>query len=213
MVSRVYFFIPNIIGYLRVALAVAAFVSSFSNHYVFFVCYAISEILDAVDGHAARYFNQASRYGAVLDMVTDRCATTALIMILGYFYREFILGFILIVALDITSHYAHLYSTLVRRVTSHKTISEKQSPLLRVYYSNRLVLGSLCLGNEAFFLLLYLAHFTLGSMIPGLGVPLVHLLIYVAAVPMSIKQLMNVVQLWQAAVDIVEIDEQERKKA
>jgi len=37
------------------------------------VAYCVSQLLDAVDGHAARYLGQASKFGAVLDMVTDRC--------------------------------------------------------------------------------------------------------------------------------------------
>jgi len=72
-----------------VLLAITAFYVSFTDYKIFFVCYALSEILDAVDGHAARAFGQctpylssihkstfqfsASRFGAVLDMVTDRC--------------------------------------------------------------------------------------------------------------------------------------------
>ena len=36
------------------------------------VAYCVSQLLDAVDGHAARYLGQASKFGAVLDMVTDR---------------------------------------------------------------------------------------------------------------------------------------------
>ncbi|KAF9435240.1 hypothetical protein BGZ76_006655 [Entomortierella beljakovae] len=38
--------------------------------------YSISQLLDAVDGHAARYFNQCSKFGAVLDMVTDSSLTS-----------------------------------------------------------------------------------------------------------------------------------------
>jgi len=37
--------------------------------------YGISCLLDAVDGQAARALGQTSKFGAVLDMVTDRCAT------------------------------------------------------------------------------------------------------------------------------------------
>ena len=39
------------------------------------VLYCISSLLDAVDGQAARALGQSSKFGAVLDMVTDRCAT------------------------------------------------------------------------------------------------------------------------------------------
>ena len=36
------------------------------------VLYFVSCILDAVDGQAARALGQTSKFGAVLDMVTDR---------------------------------------------------------------------------------------------------------------------------------------------
>jgi CDP-diacylglycerol--inositol 3-phosphatidyltransferase len=35
--------------------------------------YGVSCLLDAVDGQAARALGQTSKFGAVLDMVTDRC--------------------------------------------------------------------------------------------------------------------------------------------
>lgn len=34
--------------------------------------YGVSCLLDAIDGHAARLLGQTSRFGAVLDMITDR---------------------------------------------------------------------------------------------------------------------------------------------
>ena len=36
------------------------------------VCYILSGFLDAFDGHAARAFNQSTKFGAMLDMLTDR---------------------------------------------------------------------------------------------------------------------------------------------
>lgn len=59
-------------GYSRIVLA------CFSLHYMPFhpkycaTTYLISELLDAVDGQAARALGQTSKFGAVLDMVTDR---------------------------------------------------------------------------------------------------------------------------------------------
>lgn len=35
--------------------------------------YWLSAFLDAFDGMAARAFNQSTKFGAVLDMVSDRC--------------------------------------------------------------------------------------------------------------------------------------------
>jgi CDP-diacylglycerol--inositol 3-phosphatidyltransferase len=42
-------------------------------------------------------------------MVTDRSSTAALLAVLAYFYPDLILVFAFLIALDITSHYAHLY--------------------------------------------------------------------------------------------------------
>jgi len=61
-------------GYTRVILAALAM--HYMNYHPKYstVAYCVSQLLDAVDGHAARYLGQASKFGAVLDMVTDRYA-------------------------------------------------------------------------------------------------------------------------------------------
>lgn len=196
---------------MRIALAVVAFTYAMTDHRVFFACYLLSEVLDALDGHAARYFNQSTKFGAVLDMVTDRCSTSCLILVLGYFYPQYMGFFLFFVSLDITSHYAHLYSSLSRG-KGHKDIDQKsQHWLLWLYYTNRTVLGTLCLFNEIFFLGLYLCHFDLGPVVmAGWGAWQILTLI---AFPLSmIKQLMNLIQLRQAAIDIAEMDIKERSK-
>ena len=55
-------------------MILAALAMHYMNHHPKYstVAYCISQLLDAVDGHAARYLGQASKFGAVLDMVTDR---------------------------------------------------------------------------------------------------------------------------------------------
>lgn len=56
-------------------MILAALAMHYMNHHPKYstVAYCVSQLLDAVDGHAARYLGQASKFGAVLDMVTDRC--------------------------------------------------------------------------------------------------------------------------------------------
>jgi hypothetical protein len=62
-------------GYSRIILA------GLSLHYMSYhpkyctLLYCISCLLDAVDGQAARALDQTSKFGAVLDMVTDRYGT------------------------------------------------------------------------------------------------------------------------------------------
>lgn len=54
-----YFFSPVFItGYSRIVLAVISFYFMPTNYIVASTCYVISVLLDALDGHAARAFNQ-----------------------------------------------------------------------------------------------------------------------------------------------------------
>ena len=74
------------------------------------VAYFVSCMLDAVDGHVARMLGQSSRFGAVLDMVTDRCTTSCLLCFLSSAYPPWALLFQGLIALDFASHYMHMYS-------------------------------------------------------------------------------------------------------
>lgn len=76
--DNVYLFIPNLIGkcskeasncvlknqlfsisgYARIILAIISFYFMPSNYVISSWCYIISVLLDALDGHAARKFNQ-----------------------------------------------------------------------------------------------------------------------------------------------------------
>lgn len=71
---NVFLFVPNLIGYARIVLMLVAFYyMTNENTYQFtVVCYLLSQLLDAFDGHAARLLGQCSRLGAMLDMLTDR---------------------------------------------------------------------------------------------------------------------------------------------
>jgi len=208
MTNKVYFFIPNLIGYTRILLAIFGFYMCFEHPAVFFFCYVLSELLDAVDGHAARYFKQTSNFGAVLDMVTDRCSTTALLVVLSNFYSSNILIWIVLICIDLTSHYAHLYSTLSSGATSHKAVDQNTNIFLRLYYGNKYVLFVLCAANEAMFLGLYLLHFHPGPTITlvGLKFGAVQWFLYFSLPLGAMKQFMNVVQLIQAFSNMAEVD-------
>lgn len=62
-------------GYARVILTALSlyYMSSFPKYST--LAYSLSALLDAVDGQAARALGQTSKFGAVLDMVVDRCAS------------------------------------------------------------------------------------------------------------------------------------------
>lgn len=101
-----------------------------------FILYSISCLLDALDGYFARLLNQATKFGAVLDMVTDRCTTSCLLCFLATAYPQFVVIGMGLISLDLASHYMHMYASLESGSKSHKLVDEKRSRILNLYYSN-----------------------------------------------------------------------------
>ena len=109
--APVWLFVPNLIGYFRILTGLWAFGAARdpSRWAEFFCCYAVSYGLDAVDGVAARKLKQTSRLGAVLDMITDRFCTAALLGLLAHLYPVYHWVFTYLMILDIVSHWAQMY--------------------------------------------------------------------------------------------------------
>lgn len=101
--------------------------------------YSISCLLDALDGYAARYYEQSTKFGAVLDMVTDRCTTSCLLVFLAQAFPRWSIVFQGLISLDLASHYMHMYATLSMGGSSqsHKDVSASRSWILRMYYTNK----------------------------------------------------------------------------
>lgn len=110
--ENVFFFVPNLIGYARVILAAASLYYMPFHPKICTVLYGVSCLLDAFDGLAARLLDQETKFGAVLDMVTDRCTTACLLTFLAATYTEngLPLLFQFLISLDFASHYMHMYS-------------------------------------------------------------------------------------------------------
>jgi hypothetical protein len=100
--------------------------------------YSISCLLDALDGAAARQFNQSTKFGAVLDMVTDRCTTACLLVFLSSAWPRWALLFQGLISLDLASHYIHMFATLTMGGVdqSHKKVDSSRSRILNLYYTN-----------------------------------------------------------------------------
>lgn len=156
--ENIFLFVPNLIGYARIVLALVSFylMPCCPGPAVFF--YLLSSFLDAFDGHAARALNQGTKFGAMLDMLTDRCATMCLLVNLALLYPSYTFLFQLSMCLDISSHWLHLHSSMMKGSTSHKTIDLSGNPVLRIYYTSRPVLFVMCMGNELFYSLLYVLY-------------------------------------------------------
>ncbi|MCJ1440306.1 MAG: CDP-diacylglycerol-inositol 3-phosphatidyltransferase [Stictis urceolatum] len=155
--ENIFLFWPNLIGYSRIILAIASLYYMPLHPRTCSILYSVSCILDALDGVAARHFEQATRFGAVLDMVTDRCTTACLLVFLSSAWPRWSLLFQGLISLDLASHYMHMYATLVMggQGDSHK----------------KNVLFAFCALNELFFIALYLLSFSSPTLSPSLLQP------------------------------------------
>lgn len=152
---------PNLIGYLRIACMLGAFYyHCYHKDWVMFLALYLAAFGgDVVDGYVARLFHQQSVFGGVLDMVTDRVSTCGLLTLLASIpaYESMRFPFVMLIALDIFSHWFHVSS-----VQGHHKSSEvlaHRNPLLRWYYSVYPLFGFCCVGTELFYVFLYFQSF------------------------------------------------------
>ena len=154
--ENVFLFYPNIIGlsirhpcspvtnnhslgYSRIFLALASLYYMPLHPRTCSLLYSVSCLLDALDGVAARYFQQSTKFGAVLDMVTDRCTTACLLVFLASAFPRWSILFQGLISLDLASHYMHMYATLSMGGSgqSHKKVDPSRNRLLYLYYNNK----------------------------------------------------------------------------
>ncbi|KJE96278.1 phosphatidylinositol synthase [Capsaspora owczarzaki ATCC 30864] len=212
MAENIFLFVPNLIGYARVIFALIAFYLMPTDPTPAIFCYLLSGLLDAFDGHAARALNQSTKFGAVLDMVTDRCATAMLCVTLAVLYPAYAFFFQFMIGLDIGSHWIHMYSSLTNN-KSHKVIDPKKNWFLRLYYTSRTVLFLMCAGNELFFGSLYILYFFEGPIVPGVAIGVWRLILYICAPVSFVKNVISIIQMLEACHDLAEIDVKARQDA
>ncbi|KAL2078804.1 hypothetical protein ACEWY4_026489 [Coilia grayii] len=204
--ENIFLFVPNLIGYARIVLALLSFYLMPCCPAPAVFCYLLSALLDAFDGHAARALNQGTKFGAMLDMLTDRCATMCLLVNLALLYPSYTFLFQLSMSLDIASHWLHLHSSMMKGATSHKTIDLSGNPILRIYYTSRPVLFVMCMGNELFFCLLYVLHFTEEPY------GWLQVLLWVCALISMMKAAISVLHLITASRNMAALDVAERER-
>ncbi|XP_069508118.1 CDP-diacylglycerol--inositol 3-phosphatidyltransferase isoform X2 [Ambystoma mexicanum] len=210
--ENIFLFVPNLIGYARILFAFIAFYFMPTCPLTASSFYLLSGLLDAFDGHAARALNQGTKFGAMLDMLTDRCATMCLLVNLSLLYPSCTILFQLSMTIDVASHWLHLHSSTLKGSDSHKTIDLSGNPVLRLYYTSRPVLFAMCAGNELFYCMLYLLHFSEGPEV-GLGtLGFFRLLLWVCAPIALLKTLISILHLVTASRNMAALDQAERAK-
>eukprot|EP00796_Vickermania_ingenoplastis_P004004 gene4004-2859_t len=203
----IFTFVPNLIGYTRIALSLASFFLAKDYPLLFIIFYSASFILDAADGMAARALGQCSNMGVILDMLTDRASTAGMLVILDGVlqpvphYVTFILASL--VFLDVASHFCRMYATLFVKKDNHKDVSDSIFPLLRLYYSNRKFMGLLCIGQEFSYICLF--AWSAFRQNEQLATPLLYTAVALS-VPCALKQVANLEQLIDGLYHIAEVD-------
>ncbi|XP_014484215.1 PREDICTED: CDP-diacylglycerol--inositol 3-phosphatidyltransferase [Dinoponera quadriceps] len=208
--ENIFLFVPNIIGFGRVILAVISFYFMPTHYVIATTCYVVSALLDAIDGHAARYYDQCTKFGAILDQLTDRISTMCLMATLCQFYPVYAFWFLLSMTIDIACHWIYMHTTHLQGKTSHKFVDMSENPIMRLYYTNRTVLFFMCAGNEAFYACLYLLKFTEGPILAGIG--LYRLLAYLSAPVALAKAAISLLHGYVSCVNLAIIDVKERQE-
>lgn len=202
IIHPVLLYIPNLIGYSRVLLTTISFILCWTSPILSGILYGISQVLDALDGTAARYYNQTSSFGAVLDMLTDRMSTGVLFIVLSLMYPNVWGLFAFLLVLDMCSHWFQMYSRLSSGQTTHKGARNKW---LNFYYTFPYALLVHVIGNEAFFLSLYILYFDTYTL-PVWLLSTAKIAALISLPICTAKQIMNVIQLWESIQILVEQD-------
>ena len=95
----------------------------------------------------------------------------------------------------------------------HHKNSPSRFKLLNIYYGNKTVLFSLCLGNGLFLAMCYIIYFEqeLGCAKWMIGVN--RILLVVTGVLFAIKKVMSVIQLISASEKVVEIEARSKTRS
>ncbi|PWZ07884.1 CDP-diacylglycerol--inositol 3-phosphatidyltransferase 1 [Zea mays] len=146
------------------------------------------------------FYESASTFGAVLDMVTDRVSTACLLALLSQFYRPGLV-FLILLGLDITSHWFQMYSSFLSGKTSHKDVKHTGNWLLKLYYGYRPFMAFCCVSCEVLYIFLFLfadeESTSLLSVCKGIlnQSPVVILVFVSTLVGWAVKQATNVIQV------------------
>ena len=81
--TEVLLYVPNVINYVRVCVALLMLYQMRTRPFVSFALCLVSGLLDTVDGPVARRLHQTSRFGYLLDLGMDRLTNAAQMFVLG----------------------------------------------------------------------------------------------------------------------------------
>ncbi|KAJ3310314.1 hypothetical protein HDU76_003404 [Blyttiomyces sp. JEL0837] len=115
-----------------------------------------------------------------------------------------------------------MYSSLITGAESHKTLSMDSNPILRLYYTDKIVLFIVCAMDQLFYVCVYLLGWSdkhTGDMIAVgkdgnafVGRYVLWVLLVVSGGFFALKQFLNGVQLVGASINLAKQDQVARSK-
>ncbi|OWM80428.1 hypothetical protein CDL15_Pgr019708 [Punica granatum] len=133
-----------------------------------------------------------------------RISTACLLVILSNVYRPGMI-FLLLLALDIASHWFQMYSTFLSGKVSHKDVKDSTSWLFKLYYGYRPFMAYCCVACEVLYIALFLLAEKNSENLTDVLVSSVKrcsalsFLLVVSLFGWTIKQAVNVIQMKTAA--------------
>ena len=196
--TDVLLFVPNLIGYFRVWCTLTSFIIMLNFEKLWaiaIILYVTSFAGDLFDGLVARKLNQTSTFGGLLDMITDRCSTLGLLYVLGARQESLRLVYLMLIVLDISSHWCQMHSSLGTGHHKSKESNKGRNFIVQWYYQYYAFFGYLCVGAEFTYIFTFILHY-LSSESPLF--PAFKLLFYLVLPGCVMKQVVNVFQLSSA---------------
>lgn len=141
------YYYANIVGYIRIILGFYAVLVFRTRHLSAALAYAASQLMDALDGHLARHYQQSSIFGAALDMMTDRLSTLGIYLMLAAEFPSHAGLVFLLSIFDVGGHWIYLQAQTLGGAESHKRVPVNWA-WLKFYYENRHVMFVCHLSHE-----------------------------------------------------------------
>lgn len=160
--NNVLLFIPNLIAYTRVIIVLISFYHMPRNHVLTVAFYLFSVLLDFVNSYTAQFLNQSTRFGAILNHITDRITILGLNVVLISFYSNYLFIFLISIILDIAGHWIRTLVFPLREKAIYKSTDPHEFRILQLYHSSRSVYRVVRITSEIFYVAIYLLHFTEG---------------------------------------------------
>ncbi|CAH3110180.1 unnamed protein product, partial [Pocillopora meandrina] len=159
--------LPIFTDYVRIILTLASFYNMTRRPLLTVALYFTSGIiLDVADGVSARYFDQCSKFGELLDVLLDRCGRIGMMMALCTFYPQHLFLLQLLVCLEVTGSFANLYRcALITHSVDVSAKTRSQDPwLVRIFFKEPIT-TLVIVGQDVCVAMLYLLHFSPGPMV------------------------------------------------